>query len=196
MKKNRKLIFETIDLFFLQFQKVSDSLISHLESISYVLEIKKGDCILKVGEQCSKIYLIKKGILRSFVKIGKKEITNWITCENELVTSIQSSFSQTPSLYNIQALENTTLIVFDNYKLNQTYNKYPELNEVVRKILQLYYSQSDERALIARLPHAKDKLEYLFSSKNKFIYRIPLKFTASFLGIRMETLSRIRRLIK
>ena len=67
---------------------------------------------------------------------------------------------------------------------------------MTRKILQLYYSQAEERAYITRLPHAIDKWNYLFTNLDKFINRVPLKYTASFLGIRLETLSRIRSLIK
>ncbi len=195
MKKKIELRFELIANFLNNFFPVSKELVQHLASISYFKEVKGGSIILKIGDRCSNVYLIKKGIVRGFVKIGNKEITSWITCENELATSISSFFTNKISKENIQSLEESTLLVFDNVNLDLVFKKFPEFNEVVRKILQLYYSQAEERAYITRLPRAIDKWNYLFINLNKFIHRVPLKYTASFLGIRIETLSRIRSLI-
>lgn len=196
MVKKIDLREKAIKSFLTQFHPVSNELVKYLTSISHFKEIKKGNMLVTKGGSISNIYLITNGIIRSFVKVQNKEITNWITCENELVTSISSYFIKEVSKENMQALEKTTLIVFEREKIELTYKKFPELNLVIRKVMEQYYVQAEERAFIVRLPHAKDKWEYLFANLNKFVNRVPLKYTASFLGIRLETLSRIRNLIK
>lgn len=196
MKNKSDLRFDVIKNFLIYFYPVSNELVNELAQISTQKVVKSHEIILKNGEKCSKVFLIVTGILRCYIINQRKEITTWISCDNELATSIASFFTDKKSNENIQTLEKSTLIIFEKNKLENIFKKHPEFNEVVRKILQLYYAQAEERAYITRLPHVTDKWNYLFTNLNKFIYRVPLKYTALFLGVRQETLSRIRKLIK
>src|SRR2546430_623490 len=71
--------------------------------------VRKGELLVAAGDTCSNLYLIRKGILRSYVKEGIKDITTWITGEGELVTCITSFGLQQPARENIQAIEDCEL---------------------------------------------------------------------------------------
>lgn len=189
--KNREEAFKLLSTVLNSSKKAMESVVSFV----YESEYLKGEYLVKLDEKCDKIFFIKKGIIRSFVPTGRSEITKWINCEGDFITSITGFFMNKPSHENIQALENSVLYTLDRKNLEKVYKNFPEFNEAIRRLLQIYYVQSEERNLITRLPHAKDKWNYLFNNLNKFINRIPLKYTASFLGIRLETLSRIRKLV-
>jgi len=47
-------------------------------------KVSKGKFLLKPGEYCKDYYFIHKGILRSYIKYGEKEITIWINPEGEI----------------------------------------------------------------------------------------------------------------
>ena len=76
--------------------------------------------------------------------------------------------------------------------VERLYQKFPELNIVVRKILMRYYRDAEYRAVLARIPGADKKYEFFLAHYPQLVNRIPLKVIASFLGLRYETLSRIR----
>jgi CRP-like cAMP-binding protein len=71
--------------------------------------------------------------------------------------------------------------------------KFPEFNIVARKILQKYYQDAEGRAFIARLTNAENKYRLFIAKYGHLANRIPLKYIASFLGITLETLSRVRK---
>ena len=131
--------------------------------------------------------------MRGFIKEGKKDITTWITAENEVVSSISTLDSRTPAMENMQAIDNCELLALTYPDFQDLYIKFPEFNIVVRKVLQKYYQDAEGRAFIARLTNAEKKYQLFITRYGHLANRIPLKYIASFLGITLETLSRVRK---
>jgi CRP-like cAMP-binding protein len=181
---------------FTQFVKniypVSTAAQDFLNQKVYPSQPGKGELVVTAGTMCNNVYLIRKGILRSFVKEGAKEITTWISSEQELATCITSFGLQQPARENIQALEDCELSVLSMDDLQYLYEHFPESNIVGRKILEKYYRDAEERAFIARLMEATSKYKHFIATKSDLLNRVPLKFIASYLGMTLETLSRIR----
>ena len=100
-----------------------------------------------------------------------------------------------PALENMQAIENCELLALTYADYLNLYVKFPEFNIVARKILQKYYQDAEGRAYIARLTKAENKYRAFITSYGHLANRIPLKYIASFLGITLETLSRVRKRI-
>ncbi len=163
----------------------------HVQPVSF----KKGKLLLKAGEICEHVYFIKKGAVRGFIKEGQKDITTWITAENEMVTSISSLDSREPNDENMQAIEDCEMLALTFDDIQKLYDNYPEFNIVVRKLLQQYYRDAEARAFIARLTNAESKYRHFIKNHRHLANRIPLKYIASFLGITLETLSRVRKKI-
>lgn len=159
---------------------------------SFRKKIIKGKYLLKPGDFCTHYYYIHKGVLRAFIKEDNKEITTWINPENEITTSIRSMSRREPSLEYIQAIENCDLYVISFESLQKMYALFPEMNIVVRILLEEYYAASEERSYISRLPSAEKRYRHFTASRPELVNRIPLKYVASYLGMSEETLSRLR----
>ena len=157
-----------------------------------LVQIHKGTLLVTTGEHCDHLYFVSKGVLRGYVKQENKDITTWITAENELVTSISSYYQQIPSIENIEALEDCILVSIHRNDMQYLYDHFPEVNIMVRILLEKYYQDAEERAYICRLTDATAKYHRFINTKSQLLNRIPLKFVASFLGMTLETLSRIR----
>ncbi|WP_431295076.1 hypothetical protein [Pedobacter sp. P26] len=71
------------------------------------------------------------------------------------------------------------------------YTKYPEANLIGRKLFALHYYAASERAILARIPKAIGRYRKIQES-GLDIKRIPQRYLASYLGVRVETISRIR----
>jgi CRP-like cAMP-binding protein len=155
--------------------------------------VAKRKLLLREGMTCEHIYFIVKGALRGFTREGAKDITTWITIENELVSSILSLDEQVKAIENIQALEKCELLSLTLAELETMYEMFPECNILARKILQRYYADAEQRAFIARLTKAENKYRHFLMRHQTLSNRIPLKYIASYLGVTLETLSRIRK---
>lgn len=154
---------------------------------------RKGKLILKAGEMCDFIYFIRKGAVRGFIKEGTKDITTWITVEGEMVTSIYSLDTHTPATENMQAIEDCNMLALSYDSLHQLYELHPDFNILTRKLLQKYYRDAEGRAFVARLTNAENKYRYFLQASGHLANRIPLKYIASYLGMTLETLSRVRK---
>jgi CRP-like cAMP-binding protein len=171
---------------------LSDEAREYANRKCFSYRVKKGEFLVRSGELCPYVYFIQKGILRGYVQDGKKEITTWITAENELATSITSFHAQLKSFENIQAIEESELTGLHYDDLQYLYSNHPEVNVTGRKLLEKYYKDAEERAYIARLTEATSKYQRFIATKSFMLNRVPLKFIASYLGMTLETLSRIR----
>lgn len=163
---------------------------------TYPMKVRKGKKLHKAGEICDMIYFVNKGAIRGFVQDAKKEITTWITVENELVASIHSFILQIPSYENMEAIEDSELLGMKHSDLQHLYDIDPEFNITARRFYEKYYSDAEIRALMGRLSKAEIKYEYFLKTYKHLSTRIPLKYIASFLGINLETLSRVRGQIR
>ena len=182
-------VIATLDYFY----PLSEGIKDYFRKHSYTCSFRKGKLLLKAGQLCEHIYFIKKGAVRGFIKEGKKDITTWISAENEVVSSISALDAKEPARENMQAIENCELFALTYDDFQDLYIKFPEFNIVARKVLQKYYQDAEGRAFIARLTNAENKYRLFIKRYGHLSNRIPLKYIASFLGITLETLSRVRK---
>lgn len=184
-------VIDTLNYFY----PISDGIKDYFRKHSYSCSFRKGKLLLKAGEICEHIYFIKKGAVRGFIQEGTKDITTWITAENEVVSSISSLDAREPAQENMQAIENCELLALTYADFQDLYIKFPEFNILARKLLQKYYKDAEGRAFIARVTNAEKKYQMFLIRYGHLANRIPLKYIASFLGITLETLSRVRKKI-
>lgn len=171
---------------------VSDSLKSELLKIAKKTSISKGDTLIEMGERCSDIYFIEKGLLRGFYFLEEKEITNWFAQEGEFATCFYSFIVQKNSFETIQALEDTELMKISFSDLQALYKNYPETERLGRILTEIYYIRLEERLLNIQFKSAKERYTSLLENRANLIKRAPLGQIASYLGITQETLSRMR----
>lgn len=177
---------------FNSFHPVGKGIEQYLSKAVYRCELPKGKFLVKNGEVCDSVYFIKKGLLRGFIKENDKEITTWFALENELVAAIATFMQEIPTRENIQAIEDCELLAMKLTDLEKLYLKYPSFNIIGRKVMEMYYVLAENRAYICRLHDAEKKYELFLQHFSHFANRVQLTYVASFLGITIETLSRVR----
>jgi AraC-like DNA-binding protein len=155
------------------------------------LQLKKGSFLLREGMICDYVYFIHKGIIRGFSGKRNQELTTWISVEGDFVTSISGMYGKL-SKESMQVIESSVIAAVPVAVLLRWYEEFPEMNVIMRKILESYYQEAQERSYIIRIGTATEKYEYFMETKPGQIDKVPLSCIASFLGIKTETLQRIR----
>lgn len=178
---------------------VTPGFIQEIKKNAEPILIKKNKYIQSPMDNNDFVFFVVNGLVRGFIKDEGKEITTWVSLGNEFIGAIQhpEAAIQQPSVEYLQALEKTEVVAMPNAFINKLYESHMETNIISRKILALQYYAAAERAILARIPSAERRYEKFLESNTFDISKVPLRCVASYLGMRLETLSRIRsRLVK
>lgn len=148
--------------------------------------------LVKENAVADYIFFIENGVARIYYYKHGKEITEWIALDNQFFLSITSFFQRTPSHLIIQTIEPSEVygIHYDDFM--RLADKYHEVERLLRKMVTGSLIFSQERMDSIQFESAQQRYERLLKKAPEIIQRVPLTYIASFLGITLETLSRIR----
>jgi len=152
--------------------------------------------LLAPNETCRYIYFIVKGCLRSFFVDDKgNEHIYQLRLDNNWISDLESFFSQRPSKYYIEALEDSDMLRISFDRLEQLYQEVPKLERYFRILFQKAYINALERLNATMWESAPDRYNDMLKEHPDMFQRVPLVYIASYLGITPESLSRIRKKI-
>jgi CRP-like cAMP-binding protein len=184
--------FSPLIAFFKNFHPLNKEIEKLLNQHTFPISYKKNKYLISPVDPNKFLFLIVKGIVRGFIKDGDTEVTTWISKEGEVVGTIRNLWTESESEEYLQALEDVDLVAIPHVLSDYLFENYTEANIVGRKMMELYYRSAEERAYICRISSAEKRYKRFLVSFPDLINRISLKYIASFLAIRLETLSRIR----
>ncbi len=158
-----------------------------------VRQLKRKELFCREGQVCKSVAFVNKGCLRYFYLNGGEEQTGQFFFENGWYTDYESFLTGYPSKQNIQALEPTELLLLSKKDLYELYESIPAFERFGRVMAENAYlgSRKNNVALLTLSP--EERYLQLIAERPKLIERIPLKYIASYLGIKPESLSRIRK---
>lgn len=192
INKLKKTIPVSFVSFLSQFGELPDDIMTGIESKLHKMELPKKHILLRKGTICHYLYFIEKGLARNFFEEENKELTNDIVLEGELLVSFSSFVSKTPSLETIELLEDSVLYALHFNDLQNLYNSFPLMEHIGRMIAEHHYNSLAMRSYIMKFSSSAERYDYLFNKKIEIIRRAPIGIIASYLGMSIETLSRIR----
>jgi CRP-like cAMP-binding protein len=193
LNPNKGSLVQPLIQYMEQYHQVSNNLIAEYEKQCSLVTVKKNKHIVSPIDSNAALFFVKSGIVRGFIKDGGKDITTWFCFGNNIVGAIRHPDIQSNhSVEYLQALEDCELIRVPYTLIDYAYSNFEETNIISRKLLALHYYAASERSILARIPNALRRYRRLEESKKMDLNKIPLRYLASYLGMRLETLSRIR----
>jgi CRP-like cAMP-binding protein len=155
--------------------------------------VDKNEFLLRKGNISDCFHYLKKGTVRIFYHKKDREITEWIALNDEFFLSIASFYEQKPSILSIQALERSEIIYFPRQAFLELCAQYHDIETLHRSMITQSLLLSQVRMESIQFETAQERYERLITERPEIIQRVSLTYIASFLGITLETLSRIRR---
>lgn len=157
------------------------------------LTVKKKENLLTEGKVCQGNYFVEKGLLRLFfVNNNGVEQTTQFAMENWWLSDYTSFSSRKPSTFNIQAVENSTLLVLDHAAQEDMLQQHPVMERYFRLIHERAHAAAQFRIKML-YDFSREELYHHFNkSYPDFVQRVPQYLLASFLGFTPEYLSEIR----
>jgi len=156
---------------------------------------KKGDFFLADGQICKQVGFVVKGLMRYYINHDGEEKTYAFSQENEYVCNYESFIPQSPSSKIIQALEDSVVLVISHSDLQLLYAKVREGERYGRIAIEMVFLQilKDINSFYTETPELR--YERFLKNHSDLQQRISQYHIASFVGVKPQSLSRIRKRI-
>lgn len=179
--------------FFEEFVEINDEEFEVFTSKLVKVKYPKKSIILEKGKVEQALSFIEKGIVRFNIPKLDYDFTFGFAFENSFVSGYDSFLTQLPSTYNIEAISDCTLWQISYKDLNDIYNNTRIGERIGRKVAESIYLKKVKREISLLEDTAKTRYLDLLKEQPELIQKIPQKYLASYIGIRPQSLSRIRR---
>ncbi|WP_215225288.1 Crp/Fnr family transcriptional regulator [Echinicola shivajiensis] len=155
--------------------------------------LKKGEYFIHEGQICKKIGFILEGsMLCSYNKDGQ-EIIDEFSLDKEFITDYYSFLTHLPADKNVKCLEDSELLVIAYDDIQSLYSQNPIYEKLGRIMAEKLFINWQQKNKSLMLDNAETRYSKLINRRPDLPQRIPQYLIASYLNIKPETLSRIRK---
>ena len=175
---------------------ISDDSIEVLKKKLIPKKARKRQFLLNAGDICKYMIFVERGLLRSFSddKNGS-EHTMQFAAEGWWISDMASFFSGDNSNYNIEALEDSELLLMSKHAMDELIDEVPQVQRYFLNLMENHIIALQRRINVVQSMSAEDTYLKLMEVNPDLINRVSQQHIASYLGITPETLSRVRRQI-
>ncbi|KIO74697.1 cyclic nucleotide-binding protein [Pedobacter lusitanus] len=173
---------------------LNDKELKQIEDLTVTKKLRKRQYLLQEGDISDYRAFITKGCLRMYyLSTDGIEHTIKFAVENWWITDDESYNSGGPTKYNIDALENSELLLIKKENLNLLFNSIPKFRDLKDRLGIKRFEASQNRILSSITETAEKKYDNFIRLYPQIYNRVPLHMVASYLGLSRETLSRVRK---
>ena len=166
---------------------------SKITSIVRERSLQKGHILLEADKLESKVYFLKRGIVRAFTTSDDGEVTFWFGEKGDTIMSMLNYVEQVKSYENIELITDCELFEISLKELNYHYQTDIHIANLGRKLAEKEMIKLEQRFISRQVLSAKERYIQLITNQPSLIQSVPLKFIASYLGITQASLSRVRK---
>ncbi len=159
-----------------------------------IKNLKKKKHLITEGSVCKFIGFVSSGTLRSYVRNSEGEFNNDFYFDNDFVSAYTSFLTQMPTNCNIEALTDSTVHCISYEKLNQLIEQDSAFLKLSKYISDTYFIRKCKRETSFLKQSAAERLEGLSTLYPGIEQRVSQYHIASYLGVKPESLSRIKLL--
>lgn len=178
-----------------KFIQLDEKEIEVISSQIQVKSYKAGDVLLKEGTVSKLSFFNLKGCVRLYHIIDGEEKTTFFYTENQFISSIRSFTKKIPSNHYLDCLEDCVLALIPYEVEKELLKTFPKLETFARISLEQELGNYQEILSSYIISNPEQRYRNLLKKQPELLQRVPLYHLASYLGIKAESLSRIRKRI-
>jgi len=162
---------------------------------------KKGETIFHIGDVCKKLSFIDSGLARAYMISEEGKDYTWTIFFNDknahmtnlFVIDYDSFINQTPSLLNIEALEDSVLFSVEYKDVQFLYDKLKRGERFGRLMSQEAYSYLHQLTIDRQIKTAEERFEDFMDKTPYLLEKVPQYHIATFLGMTPQYLSILKK---
>ncbi len=160
-------------------------------------KIRRKQYLLQEGDPCRFIAVVERGALRSYT-VDEKGVEHIVqfAIEGWTIADLYSFLTGEPATYNIDALEDSELILISKASYEELLQKVPGFETWIRLQITGAYIAMQQRLTSIISLSLEERYVNFTNTYPEIVQRVPQHMIASFMGLTPETLSRVRRKIR
>jgi CRP-like cAMP-binding protein len=187
-KMNNKLIN-----YFLKLTNLTTDEINVLSESMIIKSLPKGHLLLKEGQYNNDTYFVLDGLVRQYKLIDGNEITTNFFSEEQWIISLENFKIKTPSKYNLICVEDTSLVIGNEQKAQELFKQFPRFETISRQIMETVFLEQQNLMTTYITDKPEQRYLKLLKSRPEIFQRVPQYDIATYIGVKPESLSRIRK---
>jgi len=186
-------MFETLASYLKEKAGLTKEELDHVQNVTINKRLRKRQYLLQEGEVCHFNCFVAKGCLRNYrvSEDGNEHILRFAV-ENWWISDQESYNNGTPTKNNIDALENSEVLLIEKQDFTNLLNNIPRFKDFIYALKANSFDASQNRIMSNISDTAEEKYFNFIKNYPDIFNRVPLHMIASYLGVSRETLSRIR----
>ncbi|WP_421897906.1 Crp/Fnr family transcriptional regulator [Marinoscillum sp.] len=160
-------------------------------SLDLFRSVKKGTILLKAGLKSQDSYFVLKGCIRIYYIIDGEEKTTAFYTEMDALTP-HCAINKAPSEYFISCVEDSILTVSNSDMEVEINSKFPKFESMCRKLSEELLAKQQIDFDEFKTSSPEQRYLNLLQKRPDLIQRVPQHQLASYLGIKPQSLSRLR----
>jgi CRP-like cAMP-binding protein len=172
---------------------LTDDMIQTISNLAEHRTLRRNEPLLQAGDVCRHKVFIVNGLLRAYSTSpnGNEHILQF-SPENSWTLDVESYDKETPSLVNIEAIEQSDVLLWKKNDFNKLLADFTLLKQFSEQLIARNIYQSRQRIMTNLSATPEEKYKDFIHNFPEYLNRLPLRMIASYLGISLKTLTRIR----
>ncbi len=172
---------------------ITDEEFEYAKTLFIPKKLRKKLFLLEDGDPCIYTTFVEKGLLRSFTidEKGNEHILQF-GMQGWWTADLYSFLTGEPSEYNIEAVENSELLLITKLSWDLLLNEVPAFERYFRILIQNNLIATQRRLMGTMSSTAEERYQKLLQDFPDIAQRVPQHMIASYIGVTRETLSRLR----
>jgi CRP-like cAMP-binding protein len=178
------------------FQRIMPLTETEVDAIVETLTIReypKGTVLLEEGQVSAEVYFVLDGCVRQYYLVDGEEKTSNFFTEEQWVISMKSFGQIKPSEHYLDCAADSVLVVGNREKEEDLYRRFPKFETVSRKVMEQVFASQQEMMSSYTTDTAEQRYLKLMEQRPELLQIIPQYQIASYVGVKPESLSRIRK---
>ncbi|MEK6492641.1 Crp/Fnr family transcriptional regulator [Myroides odoratimimus] len=171
-----------------------DRLLEDLKSSVIYRTLTKGEEILQLGEICDYVGIVRKGSLRMFyINAEGEDVSFAFYLREQVFTNYEGVLTNTPSQLTIVAMEETEIELIRKSDLFAYYETSIDAQLLGRRMAELIFLEAKKRIDFLLFLNPEQRYLQLIEDAPEVFKCFPQKYIASYIGVKPQSLSRIRK---
>jgi CRP-like cAMP-binding protein len=175
-----------------KYTSLSEELTEIIIESTVIKNYKKGALLLREGETSNESFLVLKGCVRSYLLSDGEDKTLEIYTEEQPILPLSYGKSM-PSEHFLECIEDSTLLVNTPEHEKAMFLKYPQFESVCRVMTEVMMLHMQESLVNFKTTNPEERYLFLLKNRPDIFQRVPQFQLASYIGVKPESLSRLRK---
>ncbi|BDS13874.1 Crp/Fnr family transcriptional regulator [Aureispira anguillae] len=171
---------------------LTEAELTNLVSFFDLRTIPKGNFWLREGQYCTQIAVVEEGLLMYYKNVEGEEIALDFAMEENWVSYIKSINQKIPSDINIRTLEDCKVHTLSIESMELLFREHPKLIQIKVAQTEQSFMEMAEYNSNLNILTPEEHYRKLTEKRGEWLNRVPQYYIASYLGIKPQSLSRIR----